>query len=104
VPGGPLSVDRLRSGQVLANQGEQDHTMWLVLDGLLHVDVDGVTVGEVGPGWVVGERASTDSGFRTATLRAVTPVRVVEVHHDIVRPEELARIAGTHAREELVHG
>ena len=101
---GPLRVGRRRAGQVLARQGDADRTMWLVLDGLLHVEVDGSTVGAVGPGWVVGERASTGDGVRTATLRAVTPVRVVEVHHDVVRPEELARIAHTHAREELVHG
>ena len=48
---------RLGRGQLLAAQGEDDATVWLVLDGTLDVEVDGRTVGPVGPGWVVGEHA-----------------------------------------------
>ena len=46
--------------------------MFLILDGMFVVEVDGEQVAEIGPGAVVGERASLEGGLRTATLRATT--------------------------------
>ena len=39
----------------------------------LGVEVDGEQVAEMGPGTILGERASLEGGVRTATLRALTP-------------------------------
>ena len=46
--------------------------VFLILDGIFVVEVDGEQVAEIGPGAVVGERAALEGGIRTATLRATT--------------------------------
>jgi CRP-like cAMP-binding protein len=71
-----------------------------LLDGVLSVEVDGKAVAEVGPGAILGERASLEGGTRTATLRALTPVRVAVAAPDQLSPEALAEVAGGHRREE----
>ena len=52
-------------------------------------------VAEIGPGAVVGERASLLDGTRTATLRARTPGRVAAVAPDALDPEALASLEAT---------
>ena len=42
---------------MLTEQGAVDGELFLLLDGVLVVEVDGAEVAEVGPGAVVGERA-----------------------------------------------
>jgi hypothetical protein len=78
----------------LVEQGEEGDELYLLLDGVLAAEVDGETVAEIGPGAVLGERAVVEGGTRTATLRAVTPAKVVAVSAAEVDPaalEELAR-------------
>ena len=48
---------RLRRGATLVSQGDPGHELYLLFDGLLAVEIDGVTVTELGPGAVVGELA-----------------------------------------------
>ncbi len=94
------TLRRLDAGATLVEQDSLGEELYLVLDGVLDVIVDGETVAEVGPGAVVGERAILAEGRRTSTLRAVTPVRVAEVTPDQVEREHLHTLAGTHRREE----
>jgi hypothetical protein len=84
---------RLRRGATLVEQGEPGHELYLLFDGLLAVEIDGRTVGEIGPGAVVGEIALLEGGRRTATLRAVTPCRVAAVPGDRVDRDVLAELA-----------
>jgi hypothetical protein len=86
---------RLRKGATLVDQGAPGHELYLLLDGLLAVEIDGVTVAELGPGAVVGEVALLDGGRRTATLRAVTPCRVAAVPGDRIDRDALAELART---------
>jgi Cyclic nucleotide-binding domain len=86
---------RLRTGATLVSQGDPGHELYLLLDGLLAVEIDGRTVAELGPGAVVGEVALLDGGRRTATLRAVTPCRVAAVPGDRVDRAALAELART---------
>src|SRR6202011_2718804 len=69
-----LSVD-----DTLVEQGEPGDELYLLLDGVLAAEVDGKTVAEIGPGAILGERAIVEGGKRTATLRAVTPAKVVSI-------------------------
>jgi CRP-like cAMP-binding protein len=62
--------------------------------------VDGESLGEVGPGAVLGERAVLEGGRRTATLTAVTPICVAEARADAIDRDALARLAEGHRREE----
>ena len=70
--------------------------MFLILDGMFVVEVDGEQVAEIGPGAVVGERASLEGGLRTATLRATTRGRVAEVPPDGLDAGALETLAATH--------
>ncbi|WP_426593445.1 cyclic nucleotide-binding domain-containing protein [Cellulomonas sp. McL0617] len=93
-------VRRLGEGDVLTRQGEPGDALYLLLDGVLRVEVDGASVGEVGPGAVLGERALLEGGLRTATLVATTPVRVAEADKDAIDLEHLRVLAGGHRRED----
>jgi CRP-like cAMP-binding protein len=72
---------------------------FLLLDGVFAVEVDGETVVEIGPGAIVGERALLE-GERTATLRAVTPAKVVEIPEGELSRAEATAIATGHRREQ----
>ena len=89
----------LAAGAVLAAQGDPGDSLFLVLDGVLDVSVDGRKLGELGPGAVVGERAILESSPRTATLTAVTQVKVATAPADALDLEALAQLAQGHRRE-----
>jgi hypothetical protein len=94
-------IRRLEAGQVLVREGEPGEEMYLLLDGVLSVDVGGRLLTRLGPGVVVGERALLESGRRTATLQSVTPVKVAVVRTEQVEPGVLAELATHHRREEV---
>jgi hypothetical protein len=86
---------RLRRGATLVAQGDPGNELYLLLDGILAVEIDGRTVAELGPGAVVGEVALLEDGRRTATLRAVTGCRVAAVPGDRIDRAALAELART---------
>jgi hypothetical protein len=91
---------KLAAGQALVEQGKPGEELFLLLDGVLSVEVDGKALAEVGPGAILGERALLEGGARTATLKALTPVRVAVATKEQVSPEALAEVAGGHRRED----
>ena len=74
--GAKPKIRTLDAGDALTTQGEAATDVYVVIDGLFAVEVDGEDVAEIGPGAVVGERAALEGGVRTATLRATTRARV----------------------------
>jgi hypothetical protein len=98
--GAKPAVRKLAAGALLTEQGEPGGDIYLLLDGMLSVWVDGAQVGELGPGAVVGERAVLEAGRRTATLRAVTDCVVATAAKDQVDRDSLTRLAEHHHREE----
>lgn len=86
---------KLRKGKTLTEQGEPGDELYLLLDGLLEVVVDGEVVAQVGPGAILGERALVEQGVRTATLRALTPVRVAVARAEDVDRSALEELAET---------
>jgi hypothetical protein len=94
----------LKKGHVLTTQGDVADDVYLLLDGVLAVDVDGTSWGEVGPGAVLGERSALEGGTRTATLRAVTAVRVAAAPAAQIDREKLAALSAGHRREEQATG
>jgi CRP-like cAMP-binding protein len=56
-------------------------------------------VAEVGPGAILGVRASLEGGLRSATLRAATRCRVVVIPEELLDQSELAAIASGQRRE-----
>lgn len=90
---------RLQVGETLTEQGDEGSELFLVLDGMLSVEVDGEPVAEVGPGSILGERAVLEGGRRTSTLRAASPVRVAVATADQMDRNALEELAGGHRRE-----
>ena len=91
---------RLEIDETLVEQGETGNELYLIVDGVLAAEVDGETVAEIGPGAILGERAVVEGGKRTATLRAVTPAKIVEIGADQIDPAALEELAGARRREE----
>jgi Cyclic nucleotide-binding domain len=85
-----VSLDRrsIKEGDTLVEQGDPGNELYLLLDGVLSVEVDGEQVAEIGPGAILGEGAALGDGTRMATLRARTKCRV-----GIIPPEVIERSA-----------
>ena len=98
--GGKPKVRTLAEGEELTRQGEDGQELFLLLDGVLEVLVDGEPIADIGPGAVAGERALLGEGNRTSTLRARTPVRVATTDAEHVDPVALQELATGHRREE----
>ncbi len=98
--GKQLERRKLAGGETLTEQGAEGNELYLLLDGVLEVEVDGEPVVEVGPGALLGERALLEGGKRTATLRAKTPARVAVVPADAVDESALPELAAAHRRED----
>jgi Cyclic nucleotide-binding domain len=94
------TIRTIAEGGNLIRQGEPGTDVYLILDGIFVVEVDGEQVAEIGPGAVVGERAAMLNGTRTATLWARTQARVASVPHDALDGEALGTLAAAHQRED----
>jgi hypothetical protein len=90
----------VEEGDNLINQGQAGSSIYLILDGMLRVAVDGEEVAEVGPGAIVGERAILEGGTATASVTAVTPVRVAAIPADVLDLSDLEEVAAGHRRED----
>jgi len=77
--GAKPKISKVKAGRKLVTQGERSTEVFLLLDGVLRVEENGVRLAEYGPGALLGERAHLDGGARTSTLVAVTPCRVASV-------------------------
>jgi CRP-like cAMP-binding protein len=96
------TIRRIAKGQTLTEQGEEATDLYLLLDGVLSVEVDGQPLADVGPGAILGERALLGEHRRTSTLRAATPCKVAVVNARGIEEGVLAEIAGGHRREEAL--
>jgi CRP-like cAMP-binding protein len=84
---------RLERGETLMRQGEEGTEMYLLLSGVLDVEIDGEVVAELGVGALIGEMAYLEGGTRTATVRASTFARVAVVPARLLSSEKLAELA-----------
>ncbi|MET0560088.1 MAG: cyclic nucleotide-binding domain-containing protein [Gaiellaceae bacterium] len=85
----------LEPDETLVEQGTPGDELYLVLDGVLGVDVDGEDIAEIGPGAIVGEKALLEGGVRTASLRARTRCRIAVIPGDLIDRQELEDLAAT---------
>jgi CRP-like cAMP-binding protein len=67
-----LPADRL-----LMSQGQQGREMFVLVSGSARIERDGQSLGERGPGEVLGEIALLDGGPRTATVTLLEPSRLL---------------------------
>ena len=97
---GKPKIRKLKEGATLTKQGEEADSIYLLLDGVIRVDVDGEEVANLGPGALIGERAVLEGGKRTATLIAVSPCKVAEARKVELDLDKLAEVSQGHRREE----
>jgi hypothetical protein len=97
-------ISQLEPGAELVRQGDFGPDIYLVLDGVIRVERDGIQLAEYGPGAMLGERAVLEGGSRTSTLVAVTRCRVASVPAVQLDLSDLAELATAHRREEGVRG
>lgn len=95
------TVSKLEPGATITVRGEPGDELFLVIDGVFDVEVDGKIVAEIGPGAIVGERAILEGGLRTSTVRARTAARVAVQNMVTADPGTLAAIASGHRAEEV---
>ncbi len=69
----------IESGRVLMQQGERGREAFVIIDGTASVEIGGTHITEIGPGNAVGELALLDGGPRTATVTALTDMRVLVI-------------------------
>lgn len=93
-------IQKVKQGKTLTEQGQAGTEMYMLLDGVLTVEVDGTALADLGPGAVLGERSVLEGGVRTATLRAVTDCRVAVASADDIDPAALEELRSGHRREE----
>lgn len=94
------TITTLKPGRTLVEQGDEGDDLFLLLDGILSVQVDGEPLADLGPGALLGERAGLEGGRRTCTLRAVTRCKVASVPAASIDDQALTEVAETHRREE----
>jgi Cyclic nucleotide-binding domain len=97
---GKPKVRKLKEGATLTVQGEEADSIYLLLDGVIQVSVDGEDVAAIGPGALIGERAVLEGGRRTATLTASSPCKVAEARKVELDLDKLAEVSQNHRREE----
>jgi hypothetical protein len=85
----------LEPDETLVEQGAPGDELYLVLDGVLAVEIDGEEVAEIGPGAIVGEKALLEGGKRTATLTARTRCRVAVIPGELIEKQKLEGLAAT---------
>lgn len=66
-----------KAGAVIAREGERGIGLFLILDGECSVSIGGKERARLGPGQFFGEIALLDGGPRTATVTAITDVRLL---------------------------
>jgi hypothetical protein len=98
--GKKLERRTVKQGEALMREGEPGEELFLLLDGIVDIEVNGEPVAEVGPGALLGERAVLEGGKRTATVLAKTPVRVAVVPVDAIDESALPELAASHRREQ----
>ena len=94
------SYRKLKAGDLLTEQGAAGGELYLLLNGVLAVEVDGERLAELGPGAILGERAVLEGGAFTATNRALTKVKVAVATPDQIDLAILAAISEGHRRED----
>jgi hypothetical protein len=93
-------IVNVAAGGAVISEGDEGSDIFLVLDGVVSVEVKGSAVGQLGPGAVLGERARLEGGRRTATVRAVTACRVAAISGEEIDPQLLSELSEGHRREE----
>jgi NADH dehydrogenase len=85
--------EHFEAGEIILEQGEVGDKVYFIRTGNVQILKDGVSLGELGPGDVLGEIALISNHPRAATARARTPLDVVSVDREAFK-QLLAHVPG----------
>ena len=72
-------IEDFVSGDIIFQEGQPGDAMYLVLKGLINIQVKGKSVAKIGPGDFFGEMSLIDDQFRSATATAMRESQLVAV-------------------------
>jgi CRP-like cAMP-binding protein len=98
--GAKPTIRSITADTVVTEQGTPGNEMFLVLDGVVRVEVDGKRTAESGPGSLHGERALLEGGLRTSTISSVTACKLAVVPGSSLDKAALVELSKGHRREE----
>ena len=96
----PARRPRAGRGTVLTQQGDEADELFVILDGMVSVEVDGRDLGDLGPGRSSGSGPSSRADAAPPPLRALTPVRVAAASASAVSLHALRELTTQHHRED----
>ena len=73
-------VARFAPGDVIFSAGETGDCMYVVREGTVTIQAEGLPIEEIGPGGIFGELALIDSAPRSATATAATACELVALN------------------------
>ncbi len=79
------------AGEPLVSQGDRPFEFFVIEHGQAEVIVDGERTADLGPGDFFGEVALLATGQRSASVAAVSPMKLV-----VIREQDFRRIERTH--------
>lgn len=101
IMGGDVTIRRVPAGEAILRQGDRGDDLFLLLDGVVAVAVDGRVVAELGPGAVLGERSAVAGSGRTATVTGLTRCVLAQTGRDAaLSADDVVELAAGHRREE----
>ena len=68
---------QVADGEVLVREGDYSYQFMAIEEGTARVTREGQTVAELGPGDFFGEIGLLEKSFRTATVEATSPMRLI---------------------------
>ncbi len=79
----------VQDGEVLVREGDYSYEFMAIEEGAARVTRHGETVAELGPGDFFGEIGLLEKSFRTATVEATSPMRLITLTGwDLARVEK----------------
>ncbi|HWD96163.1 MAG TPA: cyclic nucleotide-binding domain-containing protein [Acidimicrobiales bacterium] len=97
-------IMKIDAGTSIVRQGERGSHVYLILDGVARIEVDGERLAEYGPGALLGERALLEGGERTSSIVAVTACRVASVPGEALDRSALEQLSTGQRREDASAG
>ena len=88
----------VKQGEVVAREGDFGQEFFVIIDGTAEVLRDDAPIAELGPGEFFGEMALLDEERRTATVRAISPMRVLVMTRQNFRDIDRSMPAGPRER------
>jgi hypothetical protein len=99
--GAKPDIRKIKAGTTITEQGAAEDDVFLVLDGVVRIEVGGERLAEYGPGSLHGERSVLEGGRRTSTVKAVTACKLAVVAADHIDRAALRALSEGHRKEDV---